>query len=175
MSAKLAVAIAARSLAPDAFRSEPLPANDNSFRVLLGGDGETLSVYDADGPMHVTTYAYDLFNRLLTTTYPDSTSDKETLGYDANSNILTRIDRANQTFGYTYDVLNRELTEVVPAYGSSPTIPANTITTAYDLGGRVDQDSDTLGNIDALTYDTAGRKHIVTTTIPGITGALATT
>jgi len=175
LSAKLAVAIAARSLAPDAFRSEPLPANDNSFRVLLGGDGEKLTVYDADGPSHVTTYTYDLFNRLLTTTYPDSTSDKETLSYDANSNILTRIDRANQTFGYTYDVLNRKLTEVVPAYGSSPTIPANTITTAYDLGGRVDQDSDTLGNIDALTYDTAGRKHIVTTTIPGLTGALATT
>ena len=140
-----------------------------------GGDGEKLSVYDADGPTHVTTYAYDLFNRLLTTTYPDSTSDKETLGYDANSNILTRIDRANQTFNYTYDVLNRKLTEVVPAYGSSPTIPANTITTAYDLGGRVDQVSDTLGNIDALTYDTAGRKHIVTTTIPGLSGALATT
>ena len=137
-----------------------------------GGDGEKLSVYDADGSTHVTTYAYDLFNRLLTTTYPDSTSDKETLSYDANSNILTRIDRANQTFGYTYDVLNRKLTEVVPAYGS---VPANTITTAYDLGGRVDQVSDTLGNIDALTYDTAGRKHIVTTTIPGLTGALATT
>ena len=172
MSAKSAFFIAARSLAPDAFRSEPLPANDNSFRVLLGGDGDKLSVYDADGPTHVTTYAYDLFNRLLTTTYPDSTSDKETLSYDANSNILTRIDRANQTFGYTYDVLNRKLTEVVPAYGS---VAANTITTAYDLGGRVDQVSDTLGNIDALTYDTAGRKHIVTTTIPGLSGALATT
>ena len=205
----------AKSLARDAFASEPLPANDNFFLVLFsgvdppspfrlrrtsrpsivtdpalrqsqkiydaagnvlqeihglgtpnqmtyatytyatgtgfganGGDGEKLSVYDADGSTHTTNYVYDGFNRLIQTLYPDNTpgtfSDADlngkvvsgsfVSGYDYNGNVLTRTNRAGQVFTYSFDPLNRMLTEVDPAYGSTG---ANTITTSYDLGGRV--------------------------------------
>ena len=45
--------------------------------------------------------------------------------------ILPRINRAGQTFSYTYDVLNRPMTKVIPAYASTA---ASTVTTTYDPG-----------------------------------------
>lgn len=134
-----------------------------------GAEGEKLSVTDADGASHLTQYAYDGFNRLATTTYPDASTEQITL-YDANSNIKTKVNRAGQTFTYTYDALNRMLTKVIPAYGSTA---ANTITTAYDLGGRITQTSDTPGDIVALTRDTAGRVTKTTTTVAGSLSAVA--
>ena len=135
-----------------------------------GGDGEKLSVYDADGSTHITTYAYDGFNRLITATYPDSTTDAVT-SFDANSNMLTRTNRSGKGFTYTYDVLNRMLTEVDPAYGSTG---ANTITTGYDLDGRVTGVSDTFGNTLTPGYDTAGRQTQVANVIPGLSGTKTT-
>ena len=146
-----------------------------------GGDGEKLSVYDADGPSHITDYAYDGFNRLSKTSYPDSTVDMNgtisgatfVSGYDANSNILTRTNRAGYVFGYTFDPLNRLVQEVDPAYGATL---ANTITTGYDLGGRVTGVSDnTFGNVLTPGYDTAGRQTQTANTIPGLTGTYTTT
>ena len=135
-------------------------------------DGEKLSVQDADGPTHITTYSYDGFNRLVQTLYPDSTSEQVTL-YDANGNVKTRVNRANQTFTMTYDSLNRLSTKVVPSYTlSSGTVPANTITNLYDLGGRLQQTSDTVGNVVDPSYDTAGRAISTATTIAGLSGAL---
>jgi len=154
---------------------------ENYASYTYGPDGEKTSVADADNPpgcmvtgsiCHVTLYAYDGFNRLATTIFPDSSvahPDIESLGYDLNSNILTRVNRAGQTLTYTFDVLNRQLTKVVPAYGSTA---AETFTTAYDLGGRVDSVSDTPGDNIASTYDTAGRQTATATTIAGISGAL---
>jgi YD repeat-containing protein len=92
-----------------------------------GADNEKLSVYDALGSSHITTYAYDGFNRPATTTYPDGSTESVT-SYDANSNILARTNRADQIFGYTYDALNRMATEVIPAYGSTS---ADTIRYSY--------------------------------------------
>ena len=146
------------------------PLQETYATYTYGGDGEKLTVYDADGASHATTYTYDGFNRLSVTTYPDGSTDN--LSYDSNTNILSRNTRAGQTINFTYDVLNRPLTEAIPAVG---TIPADTITKAYDLGGRVTELSDTPGDVVLPSYDTAGRTYRVATTIAGLSGARTTT
>jgi RHS repeat-associated protein len=50
------------------------------------------------------------------------------LGYDADSNVLSRQTRAGATISYTYDTLNRLSTKAAP---SEPTV-----TYSYDLAGR---------------------------------------
>jgi YD repeat-containing protein len=49
--------------------------------------------------------AYDGFDRLLRTAFPDGSG--ETLGYDADGNVLTRKTRRGDTIAFTYDTLNR--------------------------------------------------------------------
>src|SRR6185437_13040085 len=88
-------------------------------------DGLQGSLTDANG--HATLFAYDGFDRLGTTTYPDSST--EVLGYDADGNVLTRQTRKGDVISFTYDTLNRRSTKAAP---SEPTV-----TYSYDLAGRV--------------------------------------
>jgi RHS repeat-associated protein len=85
----------------------------------------------------ITTFAYDGFDRLATTTYPNpgSGSTTETFTYDADSNVKTRKTRAGSTITYTYDTLNRLATK------SPPSAPV--VTYSYDLTGRLTGVSDT--------------------------------
>ena len=62
--------------------------------------------YDADGATHMTAYATDGFDRLRATTFADATA--ETLTYDNDNNIVTRVNRSGQTLGYGYDALDRK-------------------------------------------------------------------
>jgi len=158
------------------------PAQITYATYTYGADGEKTSVQDADGATHITQYAYDGFNRLYQTTFPDTTTETIPLtgGYDANGNILQRIPRLGSayTFNMTYDVLNRLSTKVVPAYtppGGSQ-VAANTITNQYDLGGRLLSTSDTVGTHNSVTrqYDTAGRPSQTATTIVGLSGTKTT-
>jgi RHS repeat-associated protein len=105
-------------------------------------DGLTASLTIArdNATFNVTNLAYDGLDRVSTTTYPDTST--ETLGYDADSNVLTRQTRAGQTITRTYDTLNRLATKVAP---SEPTV-----TYAYDLAGRLIGASDTSAAITAL-------------------------
>ena len=48
-----------------------------------------------DANSHVTNFAYDGFDRLATTTYPDTST--EVLTYDADSNVTSRKTRANKS------------------------------------------------------------------------------
>lgn len=75
------------------------------------GDGLRASLKDANG--NTTTFAYDGFDRLATTTYPGGST--ETYSYDADSNVLTRKTRANGTITYTYDTLNCLNTKTPPS------------------------------------------------------------
>jgi RHS repeat-associated protein len=158
------------------------PAQITYATYTYGADGEKTSVQDADGATHVTQYAYDGFNRLYQTTFPDTTTEIIPLtgGYDANGNVLQRIPRLGSayTFNMTYDALNRLSTKVVPAYtppGGSQ-VAANTITNQYDLGGRLLSTSDTAGTHNSVThqYDTAGRPSQTATTIVGLSGTKTT-
>ena len=85
--------------------------------------------------------------------------------------MLTRTNRSTALFTYTYDALNRLITEADPAYGSTG---ANTITTSYDLGGRVTGVSDTFGNTLTPGYDSAGRQNKVANVIPNLSGTYTT-
>src|SRR5215471_10701798 len=105
-------------------------------------DGWTASLTIArnNTTFNVTNFAYDGFDRLATTTYPDSST--ETLGYDADGNVLTRKTRAAQTITFTYDTLNRLATKAAPL--------EPTVTYTYDLAGRLIGASDTSAAITAL-------------------------
>src|SRR5712692_8383678 len=50
---------------------------------------------------NTTNLAYDGLDRLSATTYPDSST--EVLGYDADSNVLTRKTRKGDTITFAYD------------------------------------------------------------------------
>jgi RHS repeat-associated protein len=131
-------------------------------------NGKLASVYDADGATHVTRYAYGGFDELLITTFADATTEQlatfsGTTPCSANLQPCSKTNRSGQTIAYTYDPLNRLTGKVDPAAG---TIPANTITTVYDLQNRVTNVSDTYGNTLAMVYDAIGRKTSQTDTSP---------
>ena len=130
-------------------------------------NGKEASVYDALGTTHTTSYAYDGFDRLITTTFPDATTEQ--LGnYDNDSNARTRINRSGQSITYTFDNLDRMLTKAVPASGS---IPADTVTWTYDLKNRPLTLTDTLSNALTNCYDLLGR---VTDSTSSTSGAVET-
>lgn len=87
-------------------------------------DGLPATLKDANG--NTTTFAYDRFDRLATTTYPLGSTEAFT--YDANGNVATRKTRAGDTIAFAYDNLNR-FTAKTPPSG-----PAVSYT--YDLAGR---------------------------------------
>jgi RHS repeat-associated protein len=82
----------------------------------------------SDARPNTTAFAYDGFDRLSMTTWPDSST--EALTYDADGNELTRKTRSGATLTYTYDTLNRLFTKTPPP-------PAPVVTYAYDLAGHL--------------------------------------
>jgi RHS repeat-associated protein len=94
-------------------------------------DGIVGSLTDANN--NTTSFTPDGFDRLSSTTYPDSSA--ENLAYDADSNVLTRQTRAGPTITFTYDTLNRLASKAAP---SEPTV-----TYGYDLAGRATSVTDT--------------------------------
>jgi len=118
-------------------------------------NGTVKTVYDAMGSTHLTSYAYDGFDRLSQTTfaYP---AIYEHLVYDADSNI-TKRDHGSPwpETRYTYDALDRVTTK---AYDAVTNVSAaNTVTWNYDLASRVTSISDLLNNVLVDCYDLAGR------------------
>ena len=106
-------------------------------------DGKLASLTDANG--NTTTFTYDGFNRLATTTYPDpvtgAAGSTETYTYDNVDNVLTRKTRAGATIAFGYDTLYR-LTSKTPPSGP-------VVTYAYDLASRPTRTSDTSAPIAA--------------------------
>ena len=120
--------------------------------------------YTPDGKVHTladaknnqTTYAYDGFDRLLTTTYPNAAGgDYEQLGYDANGNVTSRRLRDGSSVGFVYDVLNR-LTQRTSPHLSSGADP--TLTFSYDLVGHMTGAADENNHLLSFGYDALGRK-----------------
>jgi RHS repeat-associated protein len=142
-----------------AIQSSPL------LQKSYSADGRPASLTDANN--NTTSFAYDRFDRLATTTYPLGST--ETLTYDADSNVLTRKTRASQTITFTYDTLNRLATKTPPS-------PAAVVSYTYDLAGRIKGVSDSSSSITAavppsgssaqyatnLTYDALNRPTGIT-------------
>ena len=103
---------------------------------------------DANG--HQMVYAYDGFDRLVQTTYPDATNEKYT--YNPDGAPLQKTMRSGQTITYTYDALNR-MASKTPA-GEA----AGAVTYGYDYSGRLLQAADsTSATPYRIGYDTVGR------------------
>src|SRR5260370_19171010 len=115
-------------------------------------DGLLASLTDANN--HATSFAYDGFDRLATTTYPLGST--EVLTYAPDSNVLTRKTRANQTIGFAYDTLNRLITKTPPS-------PAPVVSYRYDLAGRLTGVSDTSAAIAAAVPPSGPSVQYVTT------------
>ncbi|MDQ5933429.1 MAG: hypothetical protein QG574_727 [Cyanobacteriota bacterium erpe_2018_sw_21hr_WHONDRS-SW48-000092_B_bin.40] len=115
-------------------------------------NGRLASVKDARN--NVTQYTFDGFDRPNKVIYQDATFEQNS-SYDANGNVLTYVTRSGSTIVNTFDVLNRLSTK---APSGQPTV-----TSAYDLAGRLTQISkpvvagDPSSGAIQLFYDTAGR------------------
>ena len=140
-------------------------------------NGQVATATDANN--NKTSYTYDGFDRLSKTNYPSTTkgsgtsssTDYEQLGYDANSNVTSRLLRgATLTINYTYDNLNRLQTKDLPGtepdvtYGydllgrlKSAVTSAQTLSFTYDALGRNLTQSGPLGTV-GYQYDAAGRR-----------------
>jgi RHS repeat-associated protein len=118
-------------------------------------NGLVSTVKDAEG--NLTTYGYDGFDRRILMQYPSltknagssSSTDYEQYGFDANGNIASFRNRANETISFTYDALNRVTAKDLP--GTEPDISYG-----YNLLGRMTSTSET-GNSLTFTYDALGR------------------
>lgn len=119
-------------------------------------NGQVATATDANN--NKTSYTYDGFDRLSKTNYPSPTkgsgtssaTDYEQLGYDANSNVTSRLLRGGTlTIGYTYDNLNRLKTKDLP--GTEPDV-----TYGYDLLGRMTSAATSVQTL-SFTYDALGR------------------
>lgn len=109
------------------------PAIQSAALVALGYTPDGLVAGLTDANSHMTSFAYDGFDRLSTTTFPDSSS--ETLGYDADGNVLSRKTRNGDTIAFTYDNLNRRITKTAPGEAA--------VSYGYDLDGHPTSISDT--------------------------------
>jgi RHS repeat-associated protein len=130
-------------------------ASDDAI-TTYSDNGHIATATDANG--NKTSYTYDGFDRLSKTNYPSptkgsgtsSTTDYEQLGYDANSNVTSRLLRGGTlTINYSYDNLNRLTTKDLP--GSEPDV-----TYGYDLLGRL-KSAVTMAQTLTFTYDALGR------------------
>ena len=115
-----------------------------------------------DGAGHTTTYAYDGEDRLLTTSFSDSTS-AVTNTYDGAGNLLTQASGGG-TITNTYDAFNRLKTTANTAGGG-------TLTYGYNKNGAQTSLADSRGTT-TQTYDTSG--VLTKTTYPKGTGTAST-
>jgi RHS repeat-associated protein len=114
-----------------------------------------------DGENNLTTYEYDGFDRLLKTRFPlatkgaatSSTTDFEQVGYDANSNVISRRLRDGRTLSYTFDPLNRKTADHNP----NTSVAEVSADYTYDLLDRLTNASDGNGWYAAYQYDALGR------------------
>ena len=122
------------SLSNPAIQANPLWQRTYSADGLLA----SLMIARSNTVSDTTSFAYDGFDRLSTTTWPGSST--EVLSYDADSNILTRKTRRGDTIAFAYDTLNRLCTKAwappsVACGGTSST--TYLVSYAYDLASRL--------------------------------------
>jgi len=112
-------------------------------------DGMLASLADATHP--ATTFAYDGFDRLATTTYSGGTT--ETYTYDADSNTITRKTRKGDAVAFAYDTLNRVCTKTISttatACGGTSASPLTSY--SYDLLGHQTAVNDNSTSITAVS------------------------
>jgi len=112
-------------------------------------NGNLLTLTDALGSGHVTTYIYDNMDRPATRR--DPLGNSESYQYDLNGNLVQFTDRRGKVATYNYDALNHR---IFAGFGSQPGPPyESTITYSYDAGGRLIQATDSITGTITRSYD----------------------
>jgi RHS repeat-associated protein len=138
-------------------------SNEWTFEYSTSGDVTKSTTPDPDGAGSLlalsTTYAYDTYRRLTTTTHPDT----ETVvnAYDSADNITSVTDELGNAATFVFDALNR-LTSVTDREGGETTHE-------YDARGSVISTTNALG--DETTFEYNGRGWLTTETRPDPDGA----
>ena len=114
-------------------------------------DGVGNRITTTDGLHHPTAYIYDANNRLVRTTFADSTFITST--YDFRGNKSSERDQANHLTKYQYDLAGRLITTTT-AYG---TVDVSSTSTGYDAAGRVITNTNALGKVSLNVYDNANQ------------------
>jgi RHS repeat-associated protein len=155
---------------------------------VLDANGNRLSVTDplppaSQGP-DITTWVYDALNREAKET--DPFNKNTTFVYNAGSLLISKTNRNQQRFDFTYDILNRLSTETW--CNSSGTAvnwltytydPNNNMLSAADIHGAVTMAYDSLnrqksrqdmfGMLLTSTYDAADNRSAVSDSLGGVT------
>lgn len=141
-------------------------------------DGNLLSVTDPMG--NRTEYTYNLWNKVATVKYPNNsvyTYTYDTIGrltketdpnnksvitlYDRDSNVTKKIDKMGHEFTYSYDIMNRLVTDgngTTYTYFGNSAVSSMTDTTGttnytYDINGRLITKATPFGTMSFTYYD----------------------
>jgi RHS repeat-associated protein len=108
-------------------------APEQTFSYNPNGTIATLT--DADN--NVTSYTYDGLDRPIKIAYPGGSTDQVTL-YDSNANAEAQINRAGQSFSFTYDALDRVTSKsgAVPAVNYTYDNLDRMVTATFASGGQ---------------------------------------
>jgi YD repeat-containing protein len=122
---------------------------------------------------HTISYAYDLYDRLTTTTYADGST--ETLTLDHDGQVTQRVNRGGLTTTYTYDAMGRVTNETDQSFSApftytydrvgrplTVTYSAGTFTYGYDTAGRQSQTTRPDGLATGYQYDNDGNTAVIT-------------
>ncbi|HJT43942.1 MAG TPA: RHS repeat-associated core domain-containing protein [Rhizomicrobium sp.] len=155
----------------DAIQAGPL--------VQLAYTANGLSASVTDAKSHTVSFTYDTLDRLSATTYPDGAPDKETLTYDANSNISQRVTRKGNITGsggiisFGYDTLNRLCTKTIGAsIVACGTTGGGTTNYRYDRVGRLIAAND--GGAAVALPSGSGASYVTTTSYDALNRPLHT-
>jgi RHS repeat-associated protein len=128
-------------------------ADEREYTYTANGLVQTLT----GAGFHRTTYEYDGFDRPSKTRFPhpsfpnvSSLTDYVLVGYDANSNVVSRRLRDASSIGFTFDNLDRVTLKDRPGAELD-------VSYTYDNLGRLTSTSQT-GNALSFTYDALNRK-----------------
>jgi len=123
--------------------------------MTYSGNGAVASL--TDGENNTTTYTYDGFDRPIKTTYPGGSTEQVTL-YDANGNAITKVNRAGQTFTFTYDSLNRLTSKsgAVPAVNYGYDNLGRMVTATFASGQGITNSFDSLSRLTSTSSNLTG-------------------
>jgi RHS repeat-associated protein len=119
---------------------------NGSFQYGYDNARNRISVIDGNG--NTTQYQYDVRKRLLTTTYPDSTTVSN--AYDGPGNLINVTDQGGKVVQYTYDAAN-QLNSVVQT--NAPDSSHNTTAYGYDRDGNLTGLTDANGHTTSNAFD----------------------
>ena len=129
-----------------------------SYRSASNQNGQLESVTDAEN--NRTEYTYDGFGRRNRTYYPNpsvdnlaSTTDYDQVTFDSQGRIATFRSRANETFTFAYDGLNRVKSVDVPTRSGLATTHTRDVYYGYDL----------FSNMESARFDSTSGEGIINT------------